>query len=67
MLGLDVRNRGAFGLLEMDFGSQQECSQTKVREGQNDVEILMHVPVVQQVMAVQAKENTGSLQVSFTG
>lgn len=64
-LGLHVGNGGAGRLFEMHFGAQQQCAEEQVREGQHDVEIFPHVAVMQQVVSVEAEENSGAFDVAF--
>lgn len=63
--GLDVGNAGAGGLFEMNFGTRQQGAETKVGQWQNHVKILPHITVVQQMMAIQAEENSGALDRTF--
>ena len=65
--GLDVRDGGAGGLFEMDLGTEDQSPQKKVGQRENDVEILVHVAVMEQVMAIEAEENPGTFHVPFLG
>ena len=49
----------------MDFGTRQQCAEAEVGEREDYVEIFSHVTVVQQVVAVEAEENSGALDRPF--
>jgi hypothetical protein len=63
--GLHVRHRGTLSLLEMHFGPQQQRAEKQIGQRQHDVIIFLHVTVVQQMMAVEAKEYSGTLDITF--
>jgi len=64
---LDVGDGGPFGLRELNFGPKQKCPQTKVSEGEHNVEIFVHVTMVKQVVAVEAEEEAGAFNVALPG
>jgi hypothetical protein len=49
----------------MDFGTQQQGAEAEVGERENDVEIFVHVTVMEKMMAVKAEENSGTLDVTL--
>ena len=49
---LNIRNGRSAGLIERDLGAQQQGAEAKVCKGEDDIEILVHVTVMQQMMAV---------------
>ena len=53
---LDIRHRRTFCLLEMGPSAGHESPEAKVRDGQHDIEILVHIAVMQQVVAIQTAE-----------
>ncbi len=63
---MNVGDGGAGGLGELDGGAQNQGAEQGVEEGDDDVEVLAHVTVVQQVVAVEAEEDAGPLDVTST-
>jgi len=50
----------------MNLRTQQQGSQTEISERQHHVIVLMHVAMVQEMMAVQAEKDSGAFDISFT-
>jgi hypothetical protein len=65
--GLDIRDGVAFGLLEMNLGTEQQRAENEVGEGENDVEIFVHVAVMEEMVAVEAEINAGAFDVALLG
>ena len=53
---LHIRHRRAFRLFEMRFRTGHESAEAEIGDGENHVEIFVHVAVVQQMVAIQAAE-----------
>ena len=52
-------------LFELNLGTQQQSAEAQVRQRQHDVEILVHVTMVQQMMTVEPEENSRALHVAL--
>lgn len=50
----------------MDSGTQKQRAQAQIGQWQYDIEILAHVPMMQEVMAVQAEENSRAFHGAFS-
>ena len=59
---LDIGHGLATRLGKFYLRAQQQRAEAEVGEGQHNVEILVHVAVVQDVVAVEAEEDAGPLQ-----
>jgi hypothetical protein len=63
--GLNIWNGYSASLGKRDLRSQDHGSKQQISERQNHVEILPHVTVMKQVMAIQAEENSGAFHMAF--
>lgn len=64
---LHIGHRRASGLRKADLRPQHQGTQAQVGQGQHDIEIFVHVAVVQQVMVVEAVKDSGHFQPSGFG
>ena len=55
-LRLHIRHGRAAGLSETDARTEEQRPEQEVGEGQDDVEIAVHVAMVQEMVAVKAKK-----------
>ena len=53
---MHVGNGGAGGLHERLFRAQQQGAEDKISEGQHDIEVLVHVAVVEEMVTVELAE-----------
>lgn len=58
---LHVRDGGTGGLHEIRLRAHNQGAEAEISEGEDDVEILVHVAVVQEVVAVELAEPLGFL------
>ena len=63
--GLNIRNGGAPGLPKRDFGTGQQSPQQQISEGKNDIEVAIHVAMMEQMVAVEAEEYSTALDVAL--
>ncbi len=47
--------------------TQKECSQEKISERHNHIEVFVHVPMVEQVVAIQTEEYSAAFHIPTSG
>ena len=50
-------------MFKLNLRTEQQRPKAKIREWTDDVEISMHITMMQQMVAIQAKENTRTLNI----
>lgn len=66
-LRLHIGDGRTFRLFEVYFRAKKQGPQAQISQGQHDIEILVHVPVMQQVMTVKTEENSRPLDMAPPG
>lgn len=64
---LNVRHCLMLWLRELDFGTQQERAKKQVRQWQHHIEVLVHVPMMEQVMPIESVEDPRLFQFTCLG
>ena len=64
---LNIRNVRSGSLCKFDLGPEHQRAQQEIGQWADDVEVSVHVAMVQQVMSIQAEKESGPLDNTLFG